>query len=531
MNSASKHILVVDNDPHVLDSVSLNLEMADYTVVTASSRAVARAKLQSEIIHLAIVDVRLESESSPDDLSGFEFAREIPSHIPCLIFTAYEDKETIRTALGKVKAYAILNKADSDAAIRLIEIVDEAFASAVQTNFDLRIEGPVDLAQLARDIRINSDIPVTPSNADTEQIVRTLFRDAMSVQLTPLVPTEPAQTFTQMGSALVCARPYFKGGRGTPVAAKFCEKDEAVTEAHNYKIIKPRLGGTHLAILDDHSVARSIGGLRYSLIGAQEWEQVRTFAQVFLSNEPTATLKQWLERFFSQTFGELYADSIPATLNLTDEYTRGLHLTPSKLKTAVNQFNSQVWNAACLAFDGLDGQWINPLQWALPNGEFRLLQAEARQCLCHGDLHSRNILVDPEGHFWLIDFARVADTHVLRDFAELETDIKFNLLSEADLHVLLSFEQALLAPARFRDDTPTLTFESEHLDRTYQIVAHLRHIASTLIPGVGDMREYYQALLLHTLNILRLRHISDRKKLHALLSAALICQKLEQAIL
>ncbi|NOK57759.1 MAG: hypothetical protein GFH27_549287n63 [Chloroflexi bacterium AL-W] len=63
----------------------------------------------------------------------------------------------------------------------------------------------------------------------------------------------------------------------------------------------------------------------------------------------------------------------------------------------------------------------------MPNNQFRGFEALSRQCLCHGDLHGRNILVDDHNRFWLIDFARVERSHALCDFVELETDIKFNL--------------------------------------------------------------------------------------------------------
>jgi hypothetical protein len=95
------------------------------------------------------------------------------------------------------------------------------------------------------------------------------------------------------------------------------------------------------------------------------------------------------------------------------------------------------------------------------------------------------------------------------------------------LKALLSFEQALLAPANFRHVPLGVSFTNDRLNHAYRVVLALRRIASDLLDLEGDMREYYQALFIHTLNIMRLRHISAEKKEHSLLSASLICQRLE----
>jgi hypothetical protein len=165
--------------------------------------------------------------------------------------------------------------------------------------------------------------------------------------------------------------------------------------------------------------------------------------------------------------------------------------------------------------------------WLLRAGQFKGLEASARKCFCHGDLHSQNILVDGDGKFWLIDFARAAESHALRDFAELESDIKFNLLQVISLPTLLEFEQALLSAVTFADAPLDLDFNNADLTKAYSVVIALRQIAANHLGLSGDMREYYQALLFHTINMVRLRHIKVEKKNHALLAAALICQRLD----
>lgn len=52
--------------------------------------------------------------------------------------------------------------------------------------------------------------------------------------------------------------------------------------------------------------------------------------------------------------------------------------------------------------------------------------------LIHGDLHSRNILVDDEKRVTAIDFAKVDQGHVVRDVAKLEVDLLIGILDSGD---------------------------------------------------------------------------------------------------
>ena len=85
-------------------------------------------------------------------------------------------------------------------------------------------------------------------------------------------------------------------------------------------------------------------------------------------------------------------------------------------------------------------------------------------------LHSRNVLVDNSGNGWFIDFARARKSHALRDFVELETDIKFALLPVTDLNVLLPFEQALLEPVTLRQPLPDRLFDNNEIQKAYLAV-------------------------------------------------------------
>lgn len=525
MLTSPKRILLVDNDPHVLHSVPLNLKMAGYQVVTADSAANALTALQQEIIHLAIIDVRLENDDRTTDQSGFDLARQLPPYVPCIIYTAWEDSEIIRQALGPVRAKRILSKRLPDAAAQLVQMVREVFTLDVHVNFGLTIEESLDLVQAAEQIQIPATDSPRPTAEDVRQILQVLFHDRISVHIASLLPPEKPPTRSQSGSLVTRATPLVGSVWGVPVVVKFGARAEIDQEARNYKRILDVLRGSRLAIQKiEPAYSRAIGGVAYLLLDQEDSTDFCTLSEKMFPESPDKIV-ELLEHFFTKTFPALAKNATTDMLDLTALYTRGLHLTPAKLRDAVREIHPQALTDPQIYFKELSGAYINPILWALPNGQFRPCQMLARKCLCHGDLHSGNILVDEAGKFWLIDFARVEESHALRDFVELEGDIKFRLMPVTDLKALATFERALLAADTFEQIPLRQDYKNERLAQASQIILHLRRLAARHLHG--DMREYYWALFFDTLKVLRL-DISDEKKQYALLSAALLAQRLQE---
>lgn len=533
MTALTKRVLVADNDQQVLKAAVFSLTQAGYDVLTAAGPEEALAVLESQIVHVAVIDLRLKNNELAEDTSGFRVAKVIPPYIPCIILTAYPNLENIRTAYSHIRVKHFISKQDVNHAEQLIDTLEELFVGEVKTNFQLSIKGAPTLAALAEQIDI-TDHTLRPGAEDVEQILRHLFNQSMEIQLAPLLTPEPARTITQHGSTLIRVRARYADGWGAPVVVKLATRDEIESEARNYRRISLHVEGHRLPVLDpENGVAysRQIGGLRYSLIkaenDAQAWESLRVFGRVFQDSKDARAVVDLLRRFFKQTLADLFKTGESEPLELSAEYMTALHLTPEKLRAAVGKVLPQMVDEPQLRFDGLHGTFINPLLWAMPGGAFRRMDVFSRKSLCHGDLHGSNILVDSTGNFWLIDFARVADSHMLRDFAELETDIKFNLLRVEDMESLLDFERALLAASTFNQEIPEPLLSSPQLSYAYQIVQGLRGIASEVTGLQGDIREYYYAVFFHTLNIVRLQHIDPDKKRHALLAASLTCERLD----
>lgn len=85
------NILVVDDDPHILELVSIHLRQAGYTVMQAGNGLDALALLEHEWPDLAVVDVMMPG------MDGFTLTKQLrEKEIPVLLLTAkgeLEDKE------------------------------------------------------------------------------------------------------------------------------------------------------------------------------------------------------------------------------------------------------------------------------------------------------------------------------------------------------------------------------------------------------------------------------------------------------
>jgi two-component system phosphate regulon response regulator PhoB len=98
-------IMVVDDDPAVLEVVAEILKGAGYTVCTATNIAEAEAILEKEKIVLAVTDIYM-----PDG-TGLDLARKIKSvdaSIPVIIITGTPKSDNVRQSVDiEVDAYLI----------------------------------------------------------------------------------------------------------------------------------------------------------------------------------------------------------------------------------------------------------------------------------------------------------------------------------------------------------------------------------------------------------------------------------------
>ncbi len=103
---SSVNILVVDDDPTLLELLRMRLESAHYGVTTAQKREEALAAVKGQAFHLAILDLRL---GSGDGIALMEEIHFLLPEMPIIILTAHGSIESAVEAMKK-GAYSYLTK-------------------------------------------------------------------------------------------------------------------------------------------------------------------------------------------------------------------------------------------------------------------------------------------------------------------------------------------------------------------------------------------------------------------------------------
>jgi two-component system response regulator GlrR len=99
-------ILVVDDDPNILEVVRARLEAEGYTVTAVATAAEAQAKAKEEAFNLAITDLKLASTDGLDLMADLLL---LDPDLPVIILTAYGSIESAVAAIRK-GAYSYLTK-------------------------------------------------------------------------------------------------------------------------------------------------------------------------------------------------------------------------------------------------------------------------------------------------------------------------------------------------------------------------------------------------------------------------------------
>lgn len=165
--------------------------------------------------------------------------------------------------------------------------------------------------------------------------------------------------------------------------------------------------------------------------------------------------------------------------------------------------------------------------------------------IIHGDLHSRNILVEGSRErklIWFIDFSNTQEGPTLRDFCNLEADIKFGLLMkdqpasawdtqtwEAILGAEERFSPWINSSAPFVPSEQDLAFLESYPEvlKAWRCVAVIRELARGFVFKESSSWGVYSLPLLHaTLPIVYYQQCSTQQKKYALISSGWLCDSL-----
>ncbi len=91
------HILIVDDEPGILDVCARALRRHGFEVTTASDANTARILLRSRTVDMLVTDVRMPGE---DGISLLQTVRETENDLPLMIITGHADYSSIDAAIN-----------------------------------------------------------------------------------------------------------------------------------------------------------------------------------------------------------------------------------------------------------------------------------------------------------------------------------------------------------------------------------------------------------------------------------------------
>jgi hypothetical protein len=466
----------------------------------------------------------MESDPDHDDISGLTLAKQLDPVIVKIMVTAYPSVAIVRSSFDDVSALTFVGKDELPEG--LLEALNRAFGKNVALNFDLVIRWQeLQLAEVTASIELQNGVSPDLLALEVEEVLCKLFNRADEIIVSPLIPTHQTHLAAQSGAVVLKVQPHFQdGGWAAPVVVKLAARTLIESEERNYnRYVERYIDGFRRTSLEDKTLTHHLGGIIYSLVGTplDECVDLGTFYTTCSADE----VIKGLNNLFLRTCRLWYENREPQqSHDLVALYNKSLKLRLDRIEAALQEAQLVEWAGEMHPMiPEIKRVMINPLEWLRQRPT---LMTQVSLAYTHGDLHSRNVLIDQNQQAWLIDFYRSGPGHIFRDLIELESDIKFVLLEQSELGLLYRFEAALLT-AKYFDDTPTLpSLGQPEVRKAFEVVQSIRFIAGRLVGPHTGMLDYYAGLLLHTLTMIGRKHVSIPKKRHAYLAASLLCHRL-----
>jgi CheY-like chemotaxis protein len=551
-------VLVVDNNPMLLASVGDFLEANGYSVLTTNSPQQALKLTQEEIVHLCIIDVRLTDDYDETDVSGLDLAAAMDPVIPKIMLTAYENPDPIIRSLSPDKrgiALAVDFVLKRLGPYILLGAVEKVFQSKVRLNTEMEIiwEKGLSWRVLVEELKAyrgKGESEKEKAEEELEDLVVRLLDRATALRMLRV-------TSGRGGGGVVIARPSFGGMIGEDMVIKFGPRQNVMTECANYKRwVEPFAAVRSTQLRGEPVRTPHLGAIKYSFVGERAGRLVHFNDYYLRGDVPIESIEETLRYLFEECCELWYKskrkpdehERIPLDVWYREQlpfYERHVEELQDVVEGLVNGEHPL---ARCFRRQGPDRLEVtlgdetislpDPVHFALEakssekGGDF--FPVPSLVAITHGDLNGTNILVDREGKAWLIDFFKTGWGPALRDLAEMESVVKFELLQTDDLLARYALERASLGPRSLRHpiqlESPSRLTE---LGRAVATIQQLRALACD-VADTEDSREYYVGLLFYALKEMagftpgagEEEHVSV-SQYHALLSAAMVCEMLE----
>lgn len=292
--------------------------------------------------------------------------------------------------------------------------------------------------------------------------------------------------------------------------------------------------GSHVPRIINYIESGKIAGIRYSFAMMNKRDQPKTFRDFYtdLDFSKKGNVKK-LDRFLDILFEEILE---PMYSNcFFDQKQLWVHNT---FKPEYNKFIiANIEKILDFKPEGKKikikgiGSFYNPILFYNKENINKKLNESVsyvRQSLSHGDLNTRNIILDDKLNIWLIDFFHTDyDNHIIQDIVKLENDLKFihtPIKNKSELKQLIQFEKSLMSLEHLSDKIPPLKneFNNPNLKKLHFTIKKLRKFAYKISKD-KNIRHYRIPQLRYAGHNLSFEESTKLQKTFALISTSMLC--------
>lgn len=504
-------ILIIDNHKGFLDSIARFFRRHGYGVLTASSLGEARELLSNTWVHLLIVDIRMRNDEDELDESGLIWARDEFRQMTKIILTRAKNHEYVRRAL---RAYPDGTPPKLDYVIK--DEGEDVWLRTVKRAFDLFVHINLRLdfrfgkeAAASRAVRSIDDLlvlvdekleaaTVEARRSELSDLLAMVFHDKQQITLGRTLATAPNQVWLEVLT-------FGEKGPDGQFVVLISHLDAISRDEAGFERLKSKGIANRLVLCQNEKTLHYAANV-YQLLGA-ELEAILSLRNYYHLQEPEA-VKLAIDTLFSRALAPLHDKDNMSVENSTLRNTFQSWLNRREMTVPEGPLNQQaVALCKAISYGGLveaslssfgltlkwqDGRlstYPNPVECLFDNQPIPWRTAYG---LTHGLINGDNVLVNPDGQPWLINFSQVGHRPLAGDFVSLELAIRAELPPTQDLAMRQQFEECLLRAEQLDEGIETIGLDSD-TEKAVQVINHIRCLAADRLGP--DLRPYLTELL------------------------------------
>lgn len=484
------NILIADNDRDALAITSEYLQSAGYTVLTASSVADARNILNTNRVHLAIIDLRL-TDDSESDRSGLLLSQEVARSTPKLILTKWPAFQDAREALkldDKTLPPAVDFLDKKDGLEKLGMAVKQALLKYVRINRNLVIQTddahPISFLNLIELLSpaLSADM-LQNAAAELDDLFRRLFYEKNQIRIDRLL-------WQRDGRAALIVFAFAEGHTPESLIVICGKKMKMEEEASRYRRFAPPAPGHKGTVLTHVNETEHFAAHAYALAGS-DLEDGMSLEELYrtapdrvlnlaFTNLFEETLTEWHEGKLVPVEGKSLAELYSNLLGLPamDELRKVLD---ARIDTIARQIPAlgpeirRVDGRLTINFGAEKFTFPDPASHLV-----RLCKEKGPQLLMTtpGMVLGSSVLADRKGKTWVTDFASAGLAPTLWNYVSLEAVVRFDLTESSHLRWLYDLELLLVGP----EFTKLYATEIEApLRKNVRAIQHIRRLGARLV--------------------------------------------------